>query len=84
MIDNVGSERSEATSEVERYIVWPGQACAYMLGRIKIIELRELAKSELGNKFDIKDFHREVLMNGSLPLTVLEEIIQNYITSKKI
>ena len=84
MIDNVGSERSEATSEVERYIVWPGQACAYMLGRIKIIELRELAKSELGNKFDIKDFHREVLMNGSLPLTVLEEIIQNYITSTKI
>ena len=84
MVDNVGSERSEATSEVERYIVWPGQACAYMLGRIKIIELRELAKSELGNKFDIKDFHREVLMNGSLPLTVLEEIIQNYITSKKI
>ena len=55
-----------------------------MLGRIKIIELRELAKSELGNKFDIKDFHREVLMNGSLPLTVLEEIIQNYITSTKI
>ncbi|GIS27195.1 MAG: hypothetical protein CM15mP127_15680 [Gammaproteobacteria bacterium] len=44
MMENVGSERSEATSEVERYIVWPGQACAYMLGRIKIMELRELQK----------------------------------------
>ena len=44
MMENVGSERSEATSEVERYIVWPGQACAYMLGRIKIMELRETAK----------------------------------------
>ena len=83
MMENVGSERSEATSEVERYIVWPGQACAYMLGRIKIMELRDTAKKELGNSFDIKDFHREVLMNGSVPLTVLEEIIDNYISSKK-
>ena len=83
MMENVGSERSEATSEVERYIVWPGQACAYMLGRIKIMELRETAKKELGNSFNIKDFHREVLMNGSVPLTVLEEIIDNYISSKK-
>lgn len=83
MMENVGSERSEATSEVERYIVWPGQACAYMLGRIKIMELRETSKKELGNNFNIKDFHREVLMNGSVPLTVLEAIIENYISSKK-
>ena len=54
-----------------------------MLGRIKIMELRETAKKELGNSFNIKDFHREVLMNGSVPLTVLEEIIDNYISSKK-
>ena len=84
MIDNVGSEQSEATSEIERYIVWPGQACAYMIGRIKILELREKAKMELGNKFDIKDFHEQVLMNGSLPLTVLEAIIDDYIKDKKV
>ena len=47
------------------------------------MELRDTAKKELGNSFDIKDFHREVLMNGAVPLTVLEEIIDNYISSKK-
>ena len=83
MMENVGSEESEATSEIERYIVWPGQACAYMIGRIKILELRERAQNELGNRFDIKDFHHNVLMNGSLPLTVLEAIIDKYIQEVK-
>ena len=83
MIENVGSEESEATSEIERYIVWPGQACAYMIGRIKILELRERAKNELGTLYDIKDFHHHVLMNGSLPLTVLEAIIDKYIQEVK-
>ena len=83
MMENVGSEASEATSEIERYIVWPGQACAYMIGRIKILELRERAKNELGNLYDIKDFHHHVLMNGSLPLTVLEAIIDKYIQEVK-
>jgi len=83
MMENVGSEESEATSEIERYIVWPGQACAYMIGRIKILELRERAKNELGTLYDIKDFHHHVLMNGSLPLTVLEAIIDKYIQEVK-
>ena len=61
MMENVGSEESEATSEIERYIVWPGQACAYMIGRIKILELRERAKNELGTLYDIKDFHHMCL-----------------------
>ena len=84
MIKNVGSEESEAISEVERYIVWPGQACAYMIGRIKIMELRDKAIKELGDDFDIKDFHSAVLMNGSLPLTVLESVIEDYIAESKI
>ena len=79
MMDNVGEVRSEAQSEIERYIVWPGQATSYMIGRVKILELRERAKKELGNRFDIKDFHSAVLMNGILPLTVLEAVVDDYI-----
>ena len=80
MIDNAGQVRSAAESEIERYIVWPAQATAYMVGRIKIFELREKAKNELGNRFNIKDFHSAVLMNGVLPLTVLESVIDEYIS----
>ena len=79
MMDNAGEVRSEAESEIERYIVWPGQATSYMIGRIKIMELREKAKLQLGNRFDIKDFHSVVLMNGILPLTVLEALVDQYI-----
>ena len=79
MMDNAGGVRSESESEIERYIVWPGQATSYMIGRIKIMELRERAKTELGNRFDIKDFHSVVLMNGILPLTVLEALVDQYI-----
>ena len=79
MMDNAGEVRSESESEIERYIVWPGQATSYMIGRIKIMELRERAKAELGNRFDIKDFHSVVLMNGILPLTVLEALVDQYI-----
>ena len=81
MMENVGEVRSEAESEIERYIVWPGQACSYMIGKIKIIELRERAKLEMGARFNIKDFHSTVLMNGVLPLEVLEELVEVYINS---
>ena len=79
MMDNAGEVRSESESEIERYIVWPGQATSYMIGRIKIMELRERARTELGNRFNIKDFHSVVLMNGILPLTVLEALVDQYI-----
>ena len=79
MMDNVGEVRSEAESEIERYIVWPGQATSYMIGRVKILELREKAKNKLGDKFNIKDFHSAILMNGILPLTVLEAVVDDYI-----
>ena len=70
-------------SEVRRYIVWPGQATAYKIGMIKILELRERAKTELGDKFDIRAFHDTVLGGGALPLDVLEKRVNNWIASVK-
>ncbi|UCD20306.1 MAG: DUF885 domain-containing protein [candidate division WOR-3 bacterium] len=68
-------------SEVDRYIVWPGQACAYKVGQLKILELRDRAKQELGDRFDIKEFHHTILRFGSLPLAVLERLVNDYIQS---
>lgn len=79
MVENTGMDRSTITTEVERYIVMPGQACAYKIGMMKILELREHAKAQLRNRFDLKEFHDVVLKNGSVPLTILEEIVQKYI-----
>ena len=70
-------------SEIERYIVMPGQACAYKIGMIKILELREKARKELDNKFDLRKFHDVVLKSGSMPLTLLEQIVDEYIAATK-
>ena len=80
MVENTGMTTGEVTTEIERYIVMPGQACAYKIGMMKILELRTHAKKELGDRFDLRDFHDVVLKNGSVPLTILEEIINNYIS----
>jgi uncharacterized protein (DUF885 family) len=69
-------------SEVERYVVYPGQACAYMIGELKILELRDRARAMLGNKFSAKDFHTAVLRTGTVPLEILERQIDAYIKSK--
>ena len=66
-------------NEVDRYIAWPGQALAYKIGQLKILELRSKAEKELGEKYDIKDFHDEVLKRGSLPLDLLEYYIDEWI-----
>jgi len=66
-------------SEVNRYIFWPGQALAYKMGEIKIRELRAMAEEKLGDKFDLREFHDVVLLSGSVPLSVLEENVQDYI-----
>lgn len=79
MIDYTGYERGSAVTEIERYMVWPGQATAYKIGMIKILELRERARTSLGDKFDIRDFHRVVLSNGDVPLFLLEEQVDQYI-----
>lgn len=73
----------DVTAEIERYIVNPGQACAYKVGMLKIQELRERAQRELGNKFDQREFHDVVLKNGALPLEILEEQVNAYIQSKQ-
>jgi uncharacterized protein (DUF885 family) len=73
----------DATKETERYIDNPGQALSYKIGMIKILDLREKAKRELGAKFDIRDFHDVVLKNGAVPLPVLEELVNAYIAGKK-
>lgn len=78
MVENTGNNTSEVTSEIERYIVMPGQACAYKIGMMKILELREKAKQELGDQFDLREFHDAVLKNGAVPLDILEEIIREY------
>ena len=83
MTVNTGITDGEVVSEIERYIVWPGQACAYKIGMMKILALREKAKQALGSKFDLKQFHRVVLMNGAVPLSILEENIDTYIQQKK-
>ena len=72
----------DATKETERHIDNPGQALSYKIGMIKILALRDKAKSALGAKFDIRDFHDVVLKNGAVPLPVLESLVNDYITAK--
>jgi len=69
-------------TEVDRYIAWPGQALAYKLGQLQILELRKEAQQKLGSKFDIRTFHDEVLGKGALPLNVLHEQVENWISSQ--
>jgi len=69
-------------TEVDRYIAWPGQALAYKLGQLEILKLREEAQQKLGSKFDIRTFHDEVLGNGALPLNVLDEQVEAWISSQ--
>ncbi|HEX9651493.1 MAG TPA: DUF885 domain-containing protein [Cyclobacteriaceae bacterium] len=83
MVANTGMTPSGVTTEIERYIVMPGQACAYKIGMMKILELREKAKSELGEKFDLRKFHNVVLKNGAVPLEILEDLIDGYIAESK-
>ena len=83
MRDKTGMGEKEVKSEIERYIVAPGQACAYKVGMMKIQELRSRAQQELGNKFDQREFHDVLLKSGSLPLEILEEQVNDYIQRKK-
>jgi uncharacterized protein (DUF885 family) len=79
MVENTGMNSTAVTTEIERYIVMPGQACAYKIGMMKILELRAHAKAALRNRFNLRDFHDVVLKNGAVPLIILEEIVEGYI-----
>lgn len=78
-LENSAKSELDIENEVDRYIAWPGQALAYKIGQLKILELRDKAESMLGDKYDIKDFHYEVLKRGSLPLDLLEFYINQWI-----
>jgi len=75
MKDITGMSDTEVRVEIERYIVWPGQACSYKMGMLKILELREKAKEKLGEDFNIKDFHSVVLEQGQPPLFIVEDLV---------
>jgi len=83
MLDNSSMGKTDATAEVERYIAIPGQALAYKIGALTIQRLKKKAQDELGPKFDVRDFHAQVLMTGALPMTVLEKKIDDWIAAKK-
>lgn len=81
---NTPNAESDAVKMVERHIVMPGQATAYKIGMNKIVELREDAKAELGDNFDLREFHDVILKNGAVPLNVLEEMVEEWIESEKV
>jgi uncharacterized protein (DUF885 family) len=81
--DTLGDPEASAATEVERYCVWPGQACSYMLGKLTILRLRDKAKAALSARFDIHQFHDAILLCGAVPLTVLETVVDNYIKAKQ-
>lgn len=83
MVAATGYARPRTQREIDRYCVWPGQACSYKVGHTVWARMREEAKAKLGAKFDIRDFHEAGLVNGSVPLVVLETVINAYITAKQ-
>ena len=82
-VKNNGSTEEEVRGEVDRYCAWPGQACGYKVGHTAINRLRDKAKTELGDQFDFRRFNDAVVLGGSVPMTVLERIIDNYIAREK-
>lgn len=82
-LDKTGRAEGAATSEVDRYCAWPGQACAYKVGHNEWVRLREKARGTLGDRFDIRSFHDTALAGGSMPLTVLERVVDNWVSVQK-
>jgi len=83
MLANSSMAKSDVIAEVERYIAWPGQALSYKLGQFKIQQLRDYTQKELGDKFDIKAFHTQILIDGALPMPILEEKIKRWVATQQ-
>jgi uncharacterized protein (DUF885 family) len=83
LVQTTGDAPGVIVTEVDRYVVWPGQACGYELGRREIARLREAARNELGPDFDLRGFHDAVLLNGEAPLSVLDRLVQNWIPEQR-
>jgi uncharacterized protein (DUF885 family) len=77
--ENVGASIGSSQGAAGRYSVIPGQATAYMIGMLKILEMRQKAMDQLGEQFDLKEFHRVIISNGAMPMAILEKVIDNYI-----
>jgi uncharacterized protein (DUF885 family) len=80
---NTALSLHEVNTEIDRYIGWPGQALSYKIGELKIRELRNKAETDLGDGFNLRDFHDVILLNGAVPLFVLEELVNDWIVSAK-
>lgn len=83
MLANTGMPETDVVAEIERYLVNPGQALAYKVGMLKILELRERARQQLGDRFDIREFHNQVLTHGAVPMAILERIVDRWIADQK-
>ena len=82
-LENTAKTQQDIENEVDRYIAWPGQALAYKIGQLKIMELRDKAKAELGDNFDIRDYHDFILSFGSIPLSIMEEKVDEFIAKNR-
>ena len=82
MLANTSNSEDDVVREIERYVVWPGQACAYKTGQLAIIRLRQKAEKALGERFDLPAFHEVVLMNGAMPLGILDKVVDEWIATQ--
>ena len=82
MMENTSLPLGQIENEVDRYAEWPGQALGYKIGAIRMMEIRQMAEEALGDNFDLREFHDEVLINGPLPIPMLEEAIEQWCETK--
>jgi uncharacterized protein (DUF885 family) len=83
MVAKTGMTEAEVTREIERYVVWPGQATSYKVGQLAMLRMRDEAQKALGPRFDLRGFHEVILMNGSMPLAVLEDVVREWIKAQQ-